>query len=67
MLCTTPYWLPTRNSWPPSSAVMRPAIADMYTEDGKLLPPNSPMLAGKQAIRAFWHGAKAGRRQGDQA
>jgi uncharacterized protein (TIGR02246 family) len=35
-----------------------PAIADMYTDDGKLLPPNSPMLAGKQAIRAFWQGAK---------
>lgn len=34
------------------------AIAAMYTGDAKLLPPNSPMLTGPQAIRAFWQGAK---------
>jgi uncharacterized protein (TIGR02246 family) len=33
-------------------------IAAMYTTDGKLLPPNSPMLRGTQAIRTFWQGAK---------
>jgi uncharacterized protein (TIGR02246 family) len=33
-------------------------IAAMYTEDGKLLPPNSRMLTGWQAIRAFWQGAR---------
>ena len=30
--------------------------AAVYTEDAKLLPPNSPMVTGKEAIQAFWQG-----------
>jgi uncharacterized protein (TIGR02246 family) len=30
--------------------------AAVYTEDAKLLPPNSPLVTGKQAIQAFWQG-----------
>ena len=30
------------------------ALAAMYTEDGKLLPPNAPILEGRAAIQAFW-------------
>jgi uncharacterized protein (TIGR02246 family) len=33
-------------------------IVAMYTPDAKLLPPNSPMLRGTQAIRTFWQEAK---------
>ena len=29
----------------------------VYTEDGQVLPPNSAILTGKQAIQAFWQGA----------
>ena len=31
--------------------------AGVYPEDGKLLPTNSPMLTGRQAIQEFWQGA----------
>jgi len=27
-----------------------------YAEDAQLLPPNAPMVRGKEAIRAFWEG-----------
>ena len=30
------------------------AMAGLYTESGKLLPPNSDILAGRPAIQAFW-------------
>jgi ketosteroid isomerase-like protein len=33
------------------------AIAELYTETGRLLPPNSETLTGKSAIAAFWKGA----------
>lgn len=33
------------------------AVAALYTEDAKLLPPNSGMVSGKQAIQAFWQRA----------
>ena len=33
------------------------ALAAIYTEDGKLLPPHSDIITGKQAIEAFWQGA----------
>ncbi len=32
-------------------------IAELYTEDGQLLPPNLDYLNGKAAIAAFWQGA----------
>jgi uncharacterized protein (TIGR02246 family) len=31
--------------------------AACYTERGQLLPPNSDVIAGKQAIHTFWQGA----------
>jgi ketosteroid isomerase-like protein len=31
--------------------------AACYTEQGQLLPPNSDVIAGKQAIQTFWQGA----------
>lgn len=31
--------------------------AAAYPEDGKILPTNSPMLSGRQAIQEFWQGA----------
>jgi uncharacterized protein (TIGR02246 family) len=31
-------------------------VASCYTEDAKLLPPNSEILEGKEAIQAFWQG-----------
>lgn len=34
-----------------------PGIAALYTRDGQLLPPNSDVITGKQAIAAFWKGA----------
>jgi uncharacterized protein (TIGR02246 family) len=30
------------------------AIATLYTEDAKLLPPGSPMIQGRQNIQQFW-------------
>ena len=33
------------------------ACAACYTEQGQLLPPNSDVIAGKQAIQPFWQGA----------
>lgn len=32
------------------------AVADLYTEEGKVLPPNSDVVTGRQAIHAFWQG-----------
>jgi len=32
------------------------AIAALYTEDAKLLPPNSEMIQGREGIQAFWTG-----------
>lgn len=29
-------------------------MADLYTEDGQVLPPNSDFVMGKEAIQAFW-------------
>ena len=33
------------------------ALANLYTVGGQLLPPNSEVLAGREAIRAFWQAA----------
>jgi uncharacterized protein (TIGR02246 family) len=33
------------------------AVAEMYTEKARLLPPNSPVVEGRKAIEAFWKGA----------
>ena len=33
------------------------ALAAMYTEDARLLPPGSEMASGRQAIQQFWQGA----------
>lgn len=30
------------------------AVADFYTDDAVLLPPNSEIIKGKQSIEAFW-------------
>jgi uncharacterized protein (TIGR02246 family) len=32
-------------------------VAALYTEDGRLLPPNADVMAGKEAIQTFWQGA----------
>jgi ketosteroid isomerase-like protein len=32
-------------------------VAKLYTAGGQLLPPNSEIVAGHDAIRAFWQGA----------
>lgn len=32
------------------------AVAEWYTGDATLLPPDNPMLKGREAIRAFWQG-----------
>lgn len=32
-------------------------VAALYTEDGELLPPNFELMAGREAIQAFWQGA----------
>ena len=32
-------------------------VAALYTEDGKLLPPNMDVMSGREAIQAFWQGA----------
>ena len=34
-----------------------PAAMKVYTDDAKLLPPNSPAMTGKADIQAFWEGA----------
>ena len=33
------------------------ALAAMYTEDARLLPPGGEMVSGREAIRQFWQGA----------
>ena len=30
------------------------AAAQVYADDAKVMPPNMPMVSGKQAIQAFW-------------
>jgi uncharacterized protein (TIGR02246 family) len=30
------------------------ALAALYTEDGKILPPNGDFVVGKEAIQSFW-------------
>lgn len=30
-------------------------VAALYTTGGQLLPPNSPVIAGRDAIQAFWN------------
>jgi uncharacterized protein (TIGR02246 family) len=32
------------------------ALADLYTDDATLLPPDSEMIKGKEGIEAFWSG-----------
>ena len=29
-------------------------IAELYTDDARLLPPHADMIVGKQGIKAFW-------------
>ena len=29
-------------------------MADLYTDDGQVLPPNSDVVMGKEAIQTFW-------------
>ena len=33
------------------------AVAAWYTADATLLPPDNPMMKGRDAIQAFWQGA----------
>lgn len=33
------------------------AMAQLYTENGRLFPPNSEMIEGRENIKAFWSGA----------
>ena len=33
------------------------AIAQLYTEDGQILPPQSEPITGRHGIQAFWQGA----------
>jgi len=33
------------------------AIARLYTEDAQVIPPDSPVAAGRGAIAAFWRGS----------
>ncbi|HLL74117.1 MAG TPA: SgcJ/EcaC family oxidoreductase [Pyrinomonadaceae bacterium] len=33
------------------------AVAAWYTADATLLPPDNPLVKGREAIRAFWQGA----------
>jgi len=33
------------------------ALAELYTSDAKLLPPNSDTIQGKDGIKEFWGGA----------
>ena len=32
-------------------------LANMYTADAQLLPPNADFMIGREAIQAFWQGA----------
>ncbi len=32
------------------------ALAELYTTDGQLLPPNSDFVTGHDAIKTFWQG-----------
>jgi uncharacterized protein (TIGR02246 family) len=32
-------------------------IAALYTDEAKLLPPDSQMMSGREAIQSFWQGA----------
>ena len=32
------------------------ALADLYTENGQLLPAGSDVVTGKEAIQNFWQG-----------
>ena len=32
------------------------AMAELYTSDGQLLPPNSDFVTGPDAIKKFWQG-----------
>ena len=32
-------------------------VANLYTENAKLLPPNNQMMTGTESIQAFWQGA----------
>ncbi len=32
------------------------ALASLYTEDAKLLPPGFAMMTGRESIQAFWQG-----------
>ena len=34
------------------------ALADLYTEDATLMPPDSGSLTGRQAIQHFWQGVQ---------
>lgn len=33
------------------------ALASFYTDDARLLPPNSEMIQGKEGVETFWAGA----------
>ena len=33
------------------------ALASLYTEDARILPPNSEMIQGREGIEAYWAGA----------
>ncbi len=35
-------------------------VANLYAEDGAVLPPSVPMLQGRAAIQAFWQGPMDG-------
>ena len=34
------------------------AAMGVYTEDATILPPNADIMKGKEAITAFWQGAR---------
>ncbi len=36
------------------------AVANMYTTDGRVLPPNGEMVEGRANIQKFWQGAISG-------
>lgn len=33
------------------------AIADVYSQNARILPPGAPMMQGREAIQAFWKAA----------
>ena len=39
------------------------AVAQMYTENAAVLPPDAEMAQGRAAIQNFWQGADSGRHQ----